>query len=360
MKKLFSIVLFLTLLILTQIDVIGQQRSRSRQIRAQGKRISNYKGGVAGGFGNKKYTYLGISINAMNYFGDLAPKTAITSTDISFTRPGFGIHGETKIASRFSIGLGLLYGRLKGSDFQSADPSDDLARFRYVRNQSFRNDIFEFSARGVADITPNLATFLGRPTLNFYAFAGVAVLYHNPKGLVPETDINTGQTLAEAGTWVALRDLGTEGQNNATSEVASYGKIQIAIPVGLGIRYKFNQSFDINLEIGYRHMFFDYIDDVSGLYVDQSTLDSDLARVMADRSREIIDAESGTARDLTNPQIVELLSNRDSNNLIAGYGSFANGTNLRGNSNDNDIYMVTSIKLSYIIGSSIFAQAKYR
>ena len=360
MKKTLPILVLLTLFLMVEYEVMAQARSRSRAMRAQSKRISNYRGGVAGGFGKKAFTTLGFSINALNYFGDLAPKSSAASTDISFTRPGFGLFLEHKVAARAWVRGSFIYGRLQGSDFKSASPDDESARFRYVRTLQFRNDIFEFSAQGVIDITPNYSTFLGRPTFTPYIFGGVAVLYHNPKGLVPETDINTGQPLEDAGKWVALEPLGTEGQYTDGSGVSTYSKIQIAIPVGIGLRYMINQSFDVSVEVGYRHLFFDHIDDVGGNYVDLGTLDSDLARAMSDRSRELVDVESGEARDLTNPLVAEIVNKRDANNLISGYGSAGNGANIRGNSADNDIYVVTSIKVSYILGSSIFGKAKYR
>ena len=360
MKNTFSIIVMLTLFFIAEYEVMAQSRSRTRQIRAQSKRISSYRGGAAGGFGKKAFATIGFSVNALNYFGDLAPKSSAASTDISFTRPGFGLHLARKVGTRYWVRGSLLYGRLQGSDFKSASPDDESARFRYVRNLQFRNDIFEFSAQGVVDITPNNGTFLGRPMITPYIFGGLAVVYHNPKGLVPETDVKTGQALEDAGKWVALEPLGTEGQHTEGSGVDTYSKVQIAIPVGVGIRYMINQSFDLSLEIGYRHLFFDHIDDVGGTYVDLNTLDGDLARAMSDRSREVVDVESGTARDLTNPLVAEIFNRRDGDNLIRGYGSSANGTNIRGNSADNDIYIVTSIKLVYIMGSSIFGKAKYR
>jgi hypothetical protein len=44
--------------------------------------------------------------------------------------------------------------------------------------------------------------------------------------------------------------------------------------------------------------------------------------------------------------------------LIDGYGSESK-TNNRGNKKNNDIYMVTSIKLTYILGAT-FHRAKFR
>ena len=44
---------------------------------------------------------------------------------------------------------------------------------------------------------------------------------------------------------------------------------------------------------------------------------------------------------------------------VPGYGSEGVGDNIRGSKNDRDIYVVTSIKVSYIIGAT-FHKAKFR
>ena len=367
MRKINLVLLFLGFFLFTETNIYAQRRPKSRKIRSKSRQISSYRGGTSTPFGRRAYNSATFNISSMNYFGDLAPKSSIGSTDISFTRPGVGLALERKILPRVSVRAAILYGRLKGSDFDSADPNDTDARFRYVRNLQFRNDILEFSVAGVLDLIPNYGTFVTRPDFVPYVFAGVAVLHHNPKGLVPDTDVNTGNALAEAGQWVDLEPLGTEGQYSEGSGVSTYSKVQIAIPVGVGLRYRLNQAIDLSLEVGYRHLFFDHIDDVSGTYVDLGLLNSDLSRAMSDRSREVNDVESGDPRDLTNPSISEIVSRTASYvgadgrtyNIIAGYGT-PGDANIRGDSGDDDIYIVTSIKLTYIFGGSLFGGAKYR
>ena len=51
------------------------------------------------------------------------------------------------------------------------------------------------------------------------------------------------------GEWVDLEPLGTEGQYSDFYDVDTYSKFGIAIPFGLGVRYKLNQNFDIEFEI---------------------------------------------------------------------------------------------------------------
>jgi len=330
-------------------------------------RVSRYKGSIKT-HSNKRYFAIGGMVNSMNYFGDLAPKSQIASTDFSFTRPGFGGFAEYKFGPRLSFGSYLTFGTLKGDDYKSADPADDVAKFRYIRNLQFRNRITELALLAKIDIFPNRGTYLSRPTLNGYVFGGIAGIYHNPKGIVPETDLN-GSPLENAGEWVALQPLGTEGQNSEYYQdkfsVKPYSKFQVSVPMGVGIIYKLTPNFDLSFEIGYRVLFFDYIDDVGGLYVDLGAFDDPLVQAMSDRSQEQVAAVSGEQRDfegtiLPNTNYHTYTSELDGNTytVFGGYGH-EHPENTRGNSIDNDIYLVASFKLTYILGGT-FQNAKFR
>lgn len=305
---------------------------------------------------NKKYTTVGISLNGINYFGDLAPKDEIFSTNLSLTRLDLGLFITRRLGPRFSVRGSFNWGRLKGDDFKSADPADELARFRYVRNLQFRNDIKELAVVGVIDFVENLSTYRSRKSIVPYGFAGIAVFHHNPKALVPDVDVNNGNApFPNAGEWVDLAPLRTEG--------VSYKKIQLAIPFGAGVRFRVNERMDIGFEIGYRYLFFDYIDDVSGDFVDLGSLSSDLARALSDRSREVNAVESGDIRQTgVIPNLMETYTSAVDGNTyttIAGYGRDAID-NIRGDNNDNDIYVITGFHLSYILNSSRFRRAKFR
>ena len=100
-----------------------------------------------------------------------------------------------------------------------------------------------------------------------------------------------------------------------------------------------------------------------GLYVDLGALDSDLAKTMSDRSREPTSVDSGEPRDFEAIEAVTSLITYTSRfdgqdyTVYAGYGhdSSANNRGLDG----NDTYIVTSIKIAYIITGS-FKRAKFR
>jgi len=307
---------------------------------------------------------LGVSLDALNYFGDLAPKSKIASTNISFTRPAFSIFGTYRYTPNLSFRGSLGWGRIVGDDFESADAYGQDSKFRYVRNASFRNDITELSFVAIWDFFGNHGTFLNRVGVTPYVYAGVAGFYHNPKGKAPELD-KSGQPLAEAGEWVALRALGTEGQLSEHYNVKQYSVIQPSIPLGIGVRAKLQKRLDFEFEIGYRYLFTDYIDDVSNNYVDLGSFgNNELAKAMSDRSRETISAPSGAPRDFEAIESVTHLITYTSEfdgrdyTVYAGYGQ-EHPDNNRGLPNDKDIYIVTSFKVSYIISGS-FKRAKFR
>ncbi len=329
--------------------LLSAQSAFAQRINSQKTRSSRYTI-------NKKYTSVGFSLNGINYFGDLAPKDQIFSTNLGLTRLDLGIFAMRRVGPRLSVRASFNWGRLKGDDFESADPNDELARFRYVRNLQFRNDIKELAIVGIIDFTENLSTYRSRKSVVPYGFAGIAVFHHNPKALVPEFDVNNGNApFPNAGEWVSLAPLQTEG--------VTYKKVQLAIPFGAGVRFRMNERMDLSFEIGYRYLFFDYIDDVSGGYVDLGSLPNNLARALSDRSREVNAVESGDLRatGLIPNRLESYVSPFDGNTYtnIAGYGREAI-ENIRGDENDKDIYVITGFSLSYVLSSSRFRRAKFR
>jgi hypothetical protein len=247
-----------------------------------------------------------------------------------------------------------MYGNLSGSDAESADAGDlSNGFYRYQRNLSFRNRIKELSVVGYFDLFQNELTYISRVKWTPYAFIGVAGFMHNPEALAPATDLN-GNALPEAGQWVKLQPLGTEGQNatldpaDVNSGIKPYKTTQIAIPFGIGARFRINDVMDIWADLGFRYTFTDYLDDVSQNYVDLGVLSSPLAQTMSYRSNEINSAN----------KITYVARDGSSYSVIPGYGSEFKD-NMRGSKNDRDIYMVTSIRLTYILGAT-FHRAKFR
>ena len=354
MRKLYA--LFLILAIVWVGAGEAEAQLNRKNIKKNNKRIASFRGRKSGFGKNKIYNAIGVSVNALNYYGDLAPRPQRVSTDISFTRPAIGVSFTHRFGPRYTLQSQFMYGTLRGSDQDSADPSGENSGSRYLRNVSFRNNIKELSVVGIFDLFENQSTYISRVKWTPYALVGIAGIHHNPKAKAPATDLN-GNPLAEAGKWVDLRPLGTEGQNatllptDANFGIKMYSNFQVVIPFGLGVRFRINEVMDVWADLSFRYTFTDYLDDVSQNYVDLGVFGSnELARSMSYRTNEITGMPS-------NPQTY---IGRDGNtySVQAGYGSEFPG-NVRGSKSDRDIYMVTSVRLTYILGAT-FHKAKFR
>jgi hypothetical protein len=356
MKK--CVLLLLPLLLMLGSAEVEAQMNR-KAIKRNNKRISSFRGRKQG-FGKEKvYSMVGFSLNALNYYGDLAPKPTRLSTDISFTRPALGLMFAHRFGPRYTLTGNFMYGTLRGADAESADKNDDNAASRYKRNLSFRNRIKELSIVASMDLWENQSTYLSRVKWTPYAFAGLAVFHHNPQAKAPDVDVD-GNPLPNAGEWVKLQKLGTEGQRadlrpgDVNHGIKPYKLIQVAIPFGVGARFRLNQVMDFSVELGFRYLFTDYIDDVSKNYVDLGVFGNDeLAKAMSYRSNELAEYTSSLKLE---PSTVE--GHNRSYWLLPGYGK-EHPENLRGNKDDKDTYMVTTFKLTYIFGKT-FHRAKFR
>lgn len=352
MRKLLIVMVGLAFLLGSQNSFAQLNR---KTIKKNNKRIANFKGKKSG-FGKEKvYTALGFSLNALNYYGDLSPLPQRVSTDISFTRPGFGLSLMHRFGPRYSLQGQFMFGNLRGSDSESAKKGDlDNGVFRYQRNLSFRNHIKELSVVAYVDLFENESTYISRVKWTPYVFLGVAGFLHNPQAKAPAKDLQ-GNALPEAGKWVDLRPLGTEGQystldpTDVNSGIKPYSKLQMAIPFGIGARFRINEVMDIWGDIGFRYTFTDYLDDVSKNYVNLDKLKSPLAQAMSYRTNELDPSQRPAATQLSGSSGIL---------VVPGYGS-ENYYNNRGSKSSRDIYMVTSVRITYILGAT-FHRAKFR
>lgn len=358
MRSRLYLVIAIIILIVSN-ESYGQMNRKS--IKRNNKRISSFKGRKSIFSKEKRYNAIGFNLSALNYYGDLAPRPNRLSTDISFTRPSLGISFIHRFGPRYSVVGMFMYGTLKGSDSKSANEADTQnGVFRHRRNLSFRNRIKEFSIVAMFDLFQNQSTYISRVKWTPYTYIGFACFFHNPQAKAPATDLN-GNPLPQAGKWVDLQPLGTEGQHaklnpgDANYGIKPYHKFQPAIPFGIGARFRFNELIDFAAEIGFRYTFTDYLDDVSRNYVDLGVFgDNELAKAMSYRSSEIQEV-------LQDPSLLRPEQSPVDGKtyyLLPGYGK-EHPENIRGQKSNRDIYMVTTIKASYIIGKT-FHRAKFR
>ena len=335
MGKLCFAVLSVALLFGSAGESFAQFNRKS--IKKNNKRIAHYRGKKSGFARQNVYSGIGVSINALNYFGDLSPSPSKLSTDLSFTKPGFGVSLFHRFGPRYTLLAQYMYGTIKGSDAESAALGSAESEPRNLRNLSFSNSIHELSVLAYIDLFDNQATYISRVKWTPYLYVGGALYLHNPQAIAPKTDL-TGQPLAEAGQYVDLQPLKTEGK--------AYGLVQFAIPFGAGARFRLNEVMDLWADFGFRYTFTDYLDDVSSTYTDLTKL-TPLGQAMSYRTNELAGyPKAGNT----------LPSGITGVDVQYGYGREGDK---RGGVNENDIYMVTSIRLTYILGAT-FHKAKFR
>lgn len=217
----------------------------------------------------------GVWGGSANYFGDI---TASSKNFYKITRPAFGIYNRINFNSRLALKTSANYGIVTASDEYSDIP------FHQARNLSFETSILE----GAIQLEFNFFNYiLGHKRYKFtpYVFAGIAVFKFNPKA-----ELN--------GQLYELQPLGTEGQQFPDySGVKRYSLIQAAIPYGGGFKYSVSKNMTLGFEFGYRGTYTDYIDDVSGKFIDPAVLaagnNGQIAVALADRSVEIVSEPIG-------------------------------------------------------------------
>jgi len=187
----------------------------------------------------------GIGVGAAHYFGDLNTRARLNRPKIAagiFFRKNFGNYIAARIVAN--------YAQLGYSDIYNTQND-----FMLKRNLSFNTNVWELSLRG--DF--NFFRFLpGDPEFNFtpYVSLGLGVFSYDPNAYL-------------AGQKYFLRPLGTEGQGSSLyPDRKPYSSMAICFPVGVGVKYAFNDRFNIGLEITHRFTTTDYLDDVSKTYVD--------------------------------------------------------------------------------------------
>lgn len=123
-----------------------------------------------------------------------------------------------------------------------------------ARNLSFQSRVFEWELSAQYNILS-----LNNSWWTPYVYAGVGLFHFNP--YTHNTD----------GAKTYLKPLSTEGQGVVGGK-SEYKLTQFCIPLGIGAMYAITEDVRVGVEMGYRKLFTDYLDDVSTVYVDQAAL----------------------------------------------------------------------------------------
>lgn len=224
----------------------------------------------------KRYRWETIyGIGVANFLGDLGGANQIGTDymkDLEFTttRLALMVGLRFKQTQQISHKINLTVGMIAGNDALTKEP------YREARNLNFRSPLVEagynfefylkkekrghrFKLRGVKGIRS-----MG---LYPYGFFGISGFFFSPQGKV-------------GGKWTWLKGLHTEGQTLSPTR-EPYSRFQLAIPLGVGIKYAVDRRWLISLEYGMRKTFTDYVDDVSTTYYPNHFIEDQLGTTAA-------------------------------------------------------------------------------
>lgn len=203
---------------------------------------------------------LGGWLGASNYFGDLNTNWRLTRVHLSG-----GLGARYNFNDRLSFKLGATVGQISAYD------SDSRNVYEQNRNLSFKSILID----GTGQLEFNFLPYVhGHRDYFFtpYVFLGASVYHFNPRA---ELD----------GKWYNLLQYGTEGQFRGEE----YSTTQGALAYGLGFKVDLSYRWSVNIELGGRKLFTDYLDDVSGVYADVRDIRAqrgEIGAMLADRSPE--------------------------------------------------------------------------
>jgi len=270
-------------------------------------------------------TDLGFTVGPMVVLSDLGGHigrgtTFLKDYNMNRTKLAFGAYLTVYPAQWLGFRFSATYGSVAASDADITSHGGDEDT-RKARNLDFRSKIIEGSA--MVEVYPTV--FLedesddvtGR--LRPYGVIGLGAYHFNPQGSYRN---QYGDVV-----WVDLKPLHTEGEGFAEYPGRkNYSLTQLNIPMGAGVKYFFSENLNISFEIIHRKLFTDYLDDVSGRYIDPTLFDKYLSPSQA--------------------VIAKYMSNKSAQ----GYNTPGYGKNdKRGDPTQNDAYFTAQFKIGFRI-----------
>ncbi|MDG1350618.1 MAG: DUF6089 family protein [Crocinitomicaceae bacterium] len=192
---------------------------------------------------------IGVHAGTMFYIGDLNQfKPFYKSKFAGSLVYRFNVH------SRLTLRFNATYGNI------AADDKDAKQALMVNRNLNFQSQISEIAGGLEFHYMPfqfGNRRYIGTA----YMITQIGLFHMNP-----QTEFN--------GALVDLQSVGTEGQNKEGG-TKPYGKYQLCVPLGLGVKFSLGKFCSFNLDIAIRKTFTDYIDDIGAdTYMSPESLDA--------------------------------------------------------------------------------------
>lgn len=185
-------------------------------------------------------------------------------------RPSLGL--SLQLLKKYKWGLRLEW---QTGEIAAADSLDTRSSpLGNPRNLSFKTSIHEISLVAICNFEGSLQRDHPiRPST--FLMAGIGLFGFNPQAKLAQH-------------WVSLHPLHTEGQGfPENTHSKPYRLIQVNLPVGIGLRYEQSALISFTIELLYRFLFTDYLDDISSSYANPEWFDKYLSPALAARAKQL-------------------------------------------------------------------------
>lgn len=219
---------------------------------------------------------VGMNVGLLDLWSDVGTKSVVDhyANDKYWGRPCFmgGVFVRYTAHPAIAMRLGVNYGTLYANDnwnkskADKAESIEDDAYQRYMRNLSIRANTWEASLIFELNLLRmNPETKGARKRFQPFLTAGFGYMHFKP----------TAKYIDKLGNdrgYVDLHALNIEGNGLPSESLKDapeqYSLWQMVIPMGAGVKWDIGRQLALAIEYRYRMTFTDYLDNVSGKYID--------------------------------------------------------------------------------------------
>lgn len=281
-------------------------------------------------------SFVSVNLGSSNYVGDLAPLTKQVKNIYLQSRPSLSIGFTKYITDKLFVESKATVNTIFADDNILNNKATELSELRaFARGLHFKNNLLGFNI--VGGYSPlHTKKQISSP----YIAAGLSFFYSNPKAKVN-------------GGWVELMALNLNRTASGTPK--SYRKMNLGIPIKLGVPLFSKKQFSAFFETNIVFTFSDYLDDIDAHPLQPSLLSS-TELLISDRSQEQFSAYSGINRtSLVNEYNRQRFNIQyQANPFSTKIKDFGGLGDVRGDGYKRDIFYSFQLKLHYNIRNNEF------
>ena len=273
---------------------------------------------------------IGMNLGTTDMWGDVGTKTIpdhySNSKYLDKVFAMGGMFGRYSIHPCLAVRFGLNYGTIYATDEWNYDKAQYAttqgadAYQRYARQQKSKSNIFEsYVMMEFSPLRYNPESVRANRKGQVIFGLGLGYFHFTPKS-----------TIGLGTKYVNIYDLHIEGDGFGSGFPPTYSLWQFCIPMSIGYRWDLGKHINLGVEFMYRKTFTDYLDGVSGKYIDK-----------AEYAKHLSPSEAADAALIQDKAYYNNLAQPN----VAG--------NIRGNSADKDAYSSINITLYYKVLSRV-------